>query len=85
MFTLPEPPAGQSLDFDKVNVQHTAEDGARRALLRVSSAAECSNVVAGWYYDDPAAPTEIVVCPDTCPTLQGGQLEIVIGCSTVTG
>jgi hypothetical protein len=40
----------------------------------------------GWYYDDPANPTKIIMCPTTCAALQGdvgGKVEVIFGCETV--
>jgi hypothetical protein len=37
----------------------------------------------GWHYDDPAAPTMIHLCPDTCATVQGdaeGELAVAFAC-----
>jgi Mg-chelatase subunit ChlD len=39
----------------------------------------------GWYYDDPANPSEIILCPDTCATLKSdwdAALRILLGCAT---
>lgn len=40
----------------------------------------------GWRYDDPAAPTKIILCDDTCNAVNAAQdpkLNIQIGCPTL--
>ena len=52
----------------------------------VGSAQDCPAGGVGWYYDDPQAPTQILLCPDTCSTLSQdteGTVKIVVGCETV--
>jgi hypothetical protein len=47
--------------------------------------ADCAGVTNGWYYDDPAAPETIVLCPQTCEAIQGftmAQVSIEFGCAT---
>lgn len=84
-YEIPEPPQGQIFDPTKVNVEY-ADDGEVVALGYVESQQDCAEVGAGWYYDDPAAPTTIRVCPFTCGvfnTIQSGSIEIVFGCATI--
>ena len=53
---------------------------------RVDSAADCSGVSDGWYYDDPVAPMKIFVCPQTCTTIQAADsatVNIQFGCATI--
>jgi hypothetical protein len=89
-FNVPEAPAGETLDYNLVNVQFSAA-GSTEVLGYVVSADNCGITQGGWYYDvDPAGggvPTRIIVCPSTCNTFQGtasGQVEIALGCETVT-
>jgi hypothetical protein len=84
-FSLPEPPAGQSLDPDRVNFVFTPSAGASVTVPRVDGAAACGPS-GGWYYDDPANPTNIVVCPATCDALEAdpnGEVDIAFGCATI--
>ncbi|MCH9683024.1 MAG: hypothetical protein K0V04_16430, partial [Deltaproteobacteria bacterium] len=84
-YSIPEPPAGQTFDPMRVNVEYE-DDGELFALGYVEDAAACEDAGAGWYYDDPAAPTTIHVCPFTCGvfnTIESGSIEIVFGCATV--
>jgi hypothetical protein len=85
-YQIPEPGAGQ-LDFDRVNVQYTPPSGAAVVVHQVPNAAACDPVKGGWYYDDPQAPTRIVVCGTSCDgfnVVQGGQVDILLGCETIT-
>lgn len=82
-FQIPAPEAGQELDYGLVNVVYTL-DGTETRLAKVAEQAECGTE-GGWYYDDPDAPTRIVVCPSDCATFQseaGGSVEIELGCTT---
>jgi hypothetical protein len=50
----------------------------------VDDLASC--VESAWYYDEPDDPTQIVLCPDTCETVQsdaGANVSIAFGCTTV--
>jgi hypothetical protein len=80
-FPIPAAPAGMPLDFGEVNVVFTPAGGPARTLLLNAS---CNG--AGWRYDDPSAPTKIVICPETCPMLQAapnGSVQIELGCATL--
>jgi hypothetical protein len=87
-YLVPAPPEGETLDYFKVNVEHTPTGaGMPVTILYVSDAAGCDAMTGGWYYDaDPAkggAPTKILMCPATCTLFdQGGQIDIRIGCKT---
>jgi len=40
----------------------------------------------GWYYDDPQAPTLILLCPATCDAVStdpNASIQIALGCATV--
>jgi len=85
-FEIPEPPNGEDFDPDKVNVDFDDGLGGTLPIPRVASAAECPGVIDGWYYDDPAAPTMIVMCPQTCEKVQvakNGSINIAFGCETI--
>lgn len=84
-FDIPQPDMG-TLDHDEVNVQYTPEGASQPTIVpRVGGLAECGSEIA-WYYDDPAAPTQIVMCPAACDQLEAlgdVELQIVLGCDTV--
>ena len=48
--------------------------------------ANCPANGNGWYYDNPAAPTQIILCPASCTLVEGdmtGEVDVTLGCSTV--
>jgi hypothetical protein len=85
-WALPAPPAGKELDPNKINVEFVDGSGASTIFGRVNSAADCAKVSGdAWYYDDPAKPTQVLVCPKTCTMIQGqakAEIRIQFGCKT---
>jgi Mg-chelatase subunit ChlD len=77
----------QPINPNLVNVNYTPGGGGPAGIVGgVNSAADCTSA-GGWYYDNPAAPTQIILCPATCSTVQSDpspQIQIVIGCQKVT-
>jgi len=81
---IPEPPPGETFDRARVNVRHTPSGGGPGVDLgSVPSAARCDDA-GGWYYDDPAHPRKITVCPSTCGALRRdpGRVDVLFGCNT---
>lgn len=75
---IPRPPAGQTLDYQKVNLTLTAAG----KTTELASGKDCA-ADAGWRYDDPAKPTKLVLCPSTCDAAKGeGKLAVTFGCAT---
>ena len=95
-FTIPAPPAGQTFDRDKVNIQVTSSTGAKSPVYKVASLADCASTSEfAWYYDNPSAPAQILVCPNTCTQIQAGGgalhagrgrgdplVDVLLGCAT---
>ena len=81
---VPKAMNGMSLDPDLVNVVFTAQGEAMGAPIpRVPDAGGCATSSA-WYYDNPAAPEKIVLCPTACTAAEGGgAIDIALGCATV--
>ncbi|HEX2731548.1 MAG TPA: vWA domain-containing protein [Polyangiaceae bacterium] len=84
---MPKASSG-ALDPSKVNVTLTL-GGKDVALGQLPKADACGDDGA-WYYDDPANPTRILLCPKTCDAVQAdpsSRIDIVLGCMTsnVTG
>lgn len=77
-------PVGAKADPKKVNVYFTPEGGIPTIIGYVDSAAKCLGQQA-WYYDDPNAPTKILLCPAACDlvTNQKGAVDVQVGCTTV--
>jgi hypothetical protein len=52
-------------------------------IPRADAEAQCMTNAA-WFYDDPAAPTELRLCPAACELVQaGGTVDIAFGCETI--
>ncbi len=84
-FQMPEPAPGETIDPTKVNVEYTPSSGGNPTKLgQVGSEADCA-ANGGWYYDNPAAPTQINLCENTCAVVQGdteAKIRVVLGCAT---
>lgn len=84
---IPDPPDDAAFDPEAVNVEFSDGMGGGFSVGAVGGIDECPNVVDGWYYDNPADPALIRVCPQTCDKLQGflmGTIDIIFGCATET-
>jgi hypothetical protein len=76
-------PASGTIDPSKINVELSLS-GEPVALGQVATVAECGDNGA-WYYDNPATPSSILLCPATCDAVQAdpmSRIEIVLGCVT---
>jgi hypothetical protein len=83
-WTIPATPVGQTFDREKVNVRLRAASAGETTFGKVEQMTQCAR--NGWYYDDPAAPTRIIACPETCElitTTAGATVDILLGCRTV--
>lgn len=75
---IPPPPAGQTLDPLKVNVNYTPTAGAVQKLKYDEACAG-----EGWRYDDKANPKQVILCPTTCTTAKkdpAAKLSLEFGC-----
>ena len=85
-YLIPPPPPGEELNYGQVNVSYTPGGGTAETIPKVMDAASCPASGLAWYYDNNAAPTQILLCPATCDALSQdteGSVEIVLGCDTV--
>lgn len=81
-YQLPELREGEFLDKSKINLVYYPDKGVGgEALRQVSGELACGD---GWYFDDPERPTKVIACPETCPRLGGGTVDVVVGCETLT-
>ncbi len=83
---VPAPPPGEEFDPAKVNVSFDDGEGGGFDIGYVESVDDCGAVIDGWYYDNPAAPTKIFACEQTCAKMQSFEnatIEITLGCETV--
>jgi hypothetical protein len=82
-YAIPAPPPGESLDPNRVNLDFSAPSAPKKTFPRAPAQSACADQVA-WFYDDPAAPTQIRMCPAGCQAISGGgTIEIKLGCETV--
>jgi hypothetical protein len=81
---LPEPFDGQTLDYGKVNVAYQDPSCALTTMYYVEQLELCDPAQGGWYYDDPAAPSSVELCPSSCDQVStpGGRLALTVGCQT---
>jgi hypothetical protein len=87
VYAIPSPVDGSAPDYTKVNVEYTPGGGGQtRTIPKVMDKASCPASGDGWYYDNPAAPTQIILCDGTCGVVQAdmtGEVDVTLGCSTV--
>ncbi len=86
-FDIPPPPSGQTLDPNLVNVQFKSASGQGERVYRVASANTCDAATGGWYYDNPNAPKQIVLCQSSCSSVvgkTGASVAIEFGCASQT-
>ncbi|MEZ4219558.1 MAG: hypothetical protein R3B13_01430 [Polyangiaceae bacterium] len=84
-WSIPPPPAGQTFNKGKVNVLFTSGGGGQQPVYHVNSKADCGPN-GGWYYDDDVNPTTVLVCDNTCQTIQSdpsGKIDVQFGCDTL--
>lgn len=79
--TIPQPPNGQTINPDGVNVVLVSGSGQQNVL---TYSADCSNP-NGWHYDNPAAPRTVLLCTGACTTARSdaaGKVTLAFGCFT---
>jgi hypothetical protein len=83
-YLIPMPEKGTP-DYGAVNVQYTPGGGQGDYIKKVIDQAACGTG-EGWYYDNDAAPTTIIMCPSTCDKFKQdseGKVDIVTGCKSI--
>ncbi|MBW2536728.1 MAG: hypothetical protein JRI55_34905 [Deltaproteobacteria bacterium] len=88
VFQIPTPEGGQQVDYDRVNVALVDPDNPadRVTLAYVGDISGCHPTEGGWYYDNVAAPTKILLCPSSCEHVRmtDWNIDVELGCVTVT-
>jgi hypothetical protein len=83
-YKIPAPTTGGTVDFTKVNVQFTTTGGNKTVFPQVPDKSHCPSSGNAWYYDNPSAPTQIVLCTTSCGTVTtGGEVDVLTGCMTI--
>jgi len=84
---IPPPPMGMTLDPSLVNVILRSTTDATYLPQRPDAAA--CDARGGYYYDDPAVPTQVILCPGSCDEAQAtlGEpdtgLDVQLGCASL--
>jgi hypothetical protein len=83
-FAIPaEPSNAGTLDTSAVQVVFTPPGGNEEQFPLATGADKCGAQTA-WYYNDPADPTRIELCPAACESVkQGGDVNIAFGCEPI--
>jgi hypothetical protein len=84
-FQIPPPEPGKPFDPNLVNVQFTV-GGAPTIVYAVPDANACNPAQGGWYFDNPADPKRLHLCPTTCNTVTttvGVQVQVALGCQSI--
>ncbi len=77
-FTIPAPPAGQTIDPNLTNLIITGSDGSSNLILP-DNMGTCTE---GWQFD---GTDKVVLCSQTCSEVKadtGAHVQLVFGCST---
>lgn len=86
-FQIPPPPAGEQFDRNLVNVEFTDANGAPTIVYAVPDANGCNPATGGgWYFDNPADPKTLLLCPSTCGTVTttvGISVKVALGCQSI--
>ncbi|HVU04814.1 MAG TPA: hypothetical protein VHE30_23850 [Polyangiaceae bacterium] len=79
-YAIPAGPQGTALGAEQMNLELVdSSTGKTTTLPYVDGAASCAG--DGWYADDPAAPTKLRLCTDSCRKMATGSLRVVVGCA----
>lgn len=82
-FELPTAGAGTALDPNLLLLKYARDrDGLLDIVRRVDRRASCAITGKGWYIDDSAAPSRLMVCEKTCAWFARGSLTLETGCLT---
>jgi hypothetical protein len=84
-YTIPPPPAGQTLDPSKVNVTYTDPSGKVTSVLQDAPGTTCDQGT-GWEYS--ADGKQINLCGSLCTSIKsnpGGSVQVLFGCATMIG
>jgi len=83
-WAIPEPMGDEVIDFNDVHVDFNDGMGELLSISQVADHEACKDAVDGWHFNDPNAPTKLMVCPQTCTKIQlapKGSMSIKFGCN----
>lgn len=85
-YILPLPPPEKGvLDLDSVAIELTPGlNDPKQTMRRVADRGACGVTTGGYFYDDPAAPKRVILCPASCDAVRGApataRIELAFGC-----
>jgi hypothetical protein len=85
-FMIPPPPAGMTLDPNKVNVGFKTADPANSFQIGQVTDRQSCGPMGGWYYDNPTNPRTVNLCEASCMKVNSageGGIELQFGCAGV--
>jgi len=85
-YLIPQPPPGDDIDYNAINVEFTPESGIPILIPQVQNAAACPAAGLAWYYDIPGAPKQIIFCDATCTQVASDTkavVDVLVGCATI--
>ncbi len=77
-FWFPTAPPDLEVDWSKLRAFVEPEPGTPFELPLVADATACTG--GGFYLDDPAAPTDLILCPYSCGDLRPVPLHLDFDC-----
>ena len=85
LLPIPDPEDG-TLDLDSVKIQFTPGLNEPKVdIQKVGGKGLCGDISGGFYYDDPKAPTRLILCPASCEMIHGGtenaSVRVLLGCN----
>jgi len=76
--------SGQQIDPAQINIQYeNGSDGTKTDYGLVEGGMSACGDSLGWYFDNPAMPTEVILCPAACTQIEGdtmAKLHVLAGC-----
>lgn len=84
-YKMPTLPAGKK--SSNVTVRYTPGGGGTPQELPKKKDLAACGAEGGWYFDNEAAPTKIMLCPGSCAVVQTdatGKVEVLVLCHEVT-
>jgi hypothetical protein len=78
-YTIPDPPPGQTLILEQVNVEYTNGDGVKEQIGYNATTGNCEE---GWQFAENN--TQVVLCGDTCEQVKsdpGARIDVAFGCA----
>jgi hypothetical protein len=85
-YMIPPPPAGMTLDPNKVNVRFNAPDPAMSFQVGQVMNGQACGPDGGWFYDNPSNPKIVNLCEASCAKVNsgtGGAIELLFGCAGI--